>query len=208
MTILFDLDGTLIDSTDAILEGFKVAYESFGEITPDSEKIKALIGYPLDIMFEELGIKGDKRDYVEVYKQHYRIVSRAKTTLLPLAREAIEMASRFATLGIVTTKTASYSQKLLEYMGVMHHFDTLIGRENVQNPKPHAEPIHKAIKHLGALYESTWMVGDTLLDIHSAKDAGIKSIGVLCGYGKRRDLEKHTKYIANNAFEAVKLINF
>ncbi len=187
-TILFDLDGTLIDSTDAILEGFEVAYETFGEVAPDC-------------------VRGDKWDYVDAYKKHYRIISRSKTTLLPLAHEAIEEAARFATLGIVTTKTAMYSRELLEHMGVMHHFDVLIGREDVQNPKPHAEPIHKAIKHLDASYESTWMIGDTLLDLHSAKNAGIQSVGVLCGYGKKIELSKHTKYIAHNALEAVKLIN-
>jgi len=157
-------------------------------------------------MFERLGIKGDKWEYVDAYKKHYRIISRAKTTLLPLAREAIEEAARFAQLGIVTTKTALYSKELLEHMDVMHHFDVLIGKENVENPKPHAEPIHKAIKYLDASYESTWMIGDTLLDIHSAKNAGIKSVGVLCGYGKKYDLEKHTKYLAHNALDAVRLI--
>jgi phosphoglycolate phosphatase len=207
MTILFDLDGTLIDSTDAILEGFEVAYDTFGEISPDSQDIKDLIGYPLDIMFEELGCKGDKWDYVDAYKKHYRIISRAKTTLLPLAREAVEEAARFAKLGIVTTKTARYSEELLEHMDIMHHFDVLIGRESVNNPKPHAEPIHEAIKHLDASYESTWMIGDTLLDLDSAKNAGIKSVGVLCGYGKKVDLEKRTKYITDNALDAVKLIN-
>ena len=207
MTILFDLDGTLIDSTDAILEGFEVAYDTFGEISPDSQDIKDLIGYPLDIMFEELGCKGDKWDYVDAYKKHYRIISRAKTTLLPLAREAVEEAARFAKLGIVTTKTARYSEELLEHMDIMHHFDVLIGRESVKNPKPHAEPIHEAIKHLDASYESTWMIGDTLLDLDSAKNAGIKSVGVLCGYGKKVDLEKRTKYITDNALDAVKLIN-
>ena len=206
MTILFDLDGTLIDSTDAILEGFEVAYETFGELTPDSQEIKSLIGYPLEEMFEKLGCKGNKWDYVDAYKKHYRIISRSKTTLLPLAEEAIENASKFAKLGIVTTKTASYSEELLEHMGIMKYFDVLIGRESVENPKPHPEPIHKAIKQLDASYESTWMIGDTLLDIHSAKNAGVKSIGVLCGYGKRTDLEKEANYIANNAFDAIKLI--
>jgi phosphoglycolate phosphatase len=206
MTILFDLDGTLIDSTDAILEGFEVAYETFGELTPDSQNIKSLIGYPLEDMFVKLGCKGNKWDYVDAYKKHYRIISRAKTTLLPLAKEAIENASKFAQLGIVTTKTASYSKELLEYMGIMQYFDVLIGRESVKNPKPHAEPIHKAIKEMDASYESTWMIGDTLLDIHSAKNAGVKSVGVLCGYGNRIDLEKEANYIADNAFDAVKLI--
>jgi len=206
MTILFDLDGTLIDSTDAILEGFEVAYETFGELAPDSQDIKSLIGYPLEDMFEKLGCKGDKWDYVDAYKKHYRIISRAKTTLLPLAREAIENASKIAQLGIVTTKTASYSEELLEHIGIMKYFDVLIGRESVKNPKPHAEPIHKAIKLMDASYESTWMIGDTLLDIYSAKNAGVKSVGVLCGYGKRIDLEKEANYIADNAFDAIKFI--
>ena len=207
MTILFDLDGTLIDSTDAILESFKVAYETLGDIPPAQVDIKSLIGYPLDVMFEDLGIKNDKWLYVEAYKKHYRIISRSQTTLLPLAREAIEEASKFARLGIVTTKTAQYSRELLEHMDIMRYFDVLIGRESVENPKPHAEPIHKAIKELDADYASTWMIGDTLLDINSAKNAGIRSVGVLCGYGTKADLEANTTFIADNTFDAIKLIN-
>ena len=207
MTILFDLDGTLIDSTDAILESFEVAYEAFGEATPEAEDIKSLIGYPLDIMFNKLGARGDIQHYIDAYKEHYRMISGLKTTLLPLAREAIEEAARFAKLGIVTTKTSIYSKELLEYMEIMHHFDVLIGRDCVQHPKPHPEPIHKAIKSLDASYESTWMIGDTILDLNSAASAGVKSVGVLCGYGKRDDLIKHTKFIVDNSFDAVNLIS-
>ncbi len=206
MTILFDLDGTLIDSTEAILESFEVAYDTFGELSPNSDEIKSLIGYPLDVMFERLGIKGDKWGYVDAYKSHYRIISRAKTNLLPLAKEAIINASRFATLGIVTTKTARYSKELLEYMEVMHHFDVLIGRENVQNPKPHAEPILEAMKQLESDENSTWMIGDTILDLHSARNAGIKSIGVTCGYGDKKELQNYTNHIVTDTHEAVKLI--
>jgi len=207
MTILFDLDGTLIDSTDAILESFEVAYEAFGEAAPETEDIKSLIGYPLDIMLAKLGVKGDTQCYIDAYKKHYRMISGSKTTLLPLAREAIEEAARFAKLGIVTTKTSMYSKELLEQMDVMHYFDVLIGRDCVQNPKPHPEPIHKAMKSLDASYESAWMIGDTILDLNSATSAGIKSVGVLCGYGKKIDLLKHTEFIEDNSFDAVKLIN-
>jgi len=74
-TILFDLDGTLIDSTEVILESFEVSFR---------EKIQPII---------------------QSYKKHYRTISREKTTLLPYAREALEEAKEFAILGIVTTKT-------------------------------------------------------------------------------------------------------
>ena len=206
MTILFDLDGTLIDSTDAILEGFEVAYKTFGEEVPAKENIKSLIGYPLDDMFKRLGCTRNEWDYVDAYKKHYRIISREKTELLPFAREAIEEASKFATLGIVTTKTGKYSEELLNHMEIMDYFQVLIGRENVENPKPHAEPILKAINDLKSFKDSTWMVGDTILDLHSAQNAEIKSIGVTCGYGTEKELQKYTNYVVSNTYEAVKLI--
>jgi len=205
-TILFDLDGTLIDSTDAIIESFQIAYDTFCEPVPNAEKIKSLIGHPLEVMFNELGIKGNVWEYVDAYKGHYRVISKAKTFLLPLCLEALDEASKIATLGIVTTKTAKYSEELLEHMDIMKYFDVLIGRESVENPKPHAEPILKAMKHLDARVESTWMIGDTILDLHSAKNAGVRSVGVLCGYGSREDLLRETSLVVNDALEAVKLI--
>ncbi|MDD2384493.1 MAG: HAD family hydrolase [Sulfurospirillaceae bacterium] len=206
-TILFDLDGTLIDSTEAIIESFGVAYDTFTRLTPAEDEIKKLIGHPLDMMFTMLGVQYKEVDsYVSAYKGHYRLISRAKTTLLPLAKEAIKQASCIANLGIVTTKTAQYSEELLEHLGVMQYFDVLIGRESVDNPKPHPEPILKALKHLKADATRTWMVGDTPMDLISAKEAGVIGIGVLCGYSQKSDLEEHSRHIVHNALEAVQLI--
>ena len=206
-TILFDLDGTLIDSTDAIIESFGVAYETFGRAVPDDEQIKKLIGHPLDAMFMMLGIDPvEANDYVMAYKGHYRLISRKKTTLLPLAFEALKHASKIATLGVVTTKTALYSEELLEHLGVMHHFKVLIGRESVTHPKPHPEPIQKALLALNADPAQTWMIGDTPMDLISAKEAGVKGIGVLCGYSTKYELQKHTSFVVHDALDAVKVI--
>jgi len=206
-TILFDLDGTLIDSTEAILESFGVAFETFGKSVPDDEAIKKLIGHPLDVMFNLLGIDTLKTyDYVAAYKEHYRLISRQKTALLPLASEAIHQASKIATLGIVTTKTSRYSEELLEHLGVMHHFKVLIGRENVTYPKPHPEPIQKALLALKADSMQTWMIGDTPMDLICAQEAGVRGIGVLCGYGSKEDLQKYTSLIVRDSLDAVKLI--
>ena len=206
-TILFDLDGTLIDSTDAILESFGVAYETFGRAIPEGDEIKKLIGHPLDLMFVMLGVDVlEANDYVNAYKDHYRLISRKKTTLLPLALEAIKLASKMATLGIVTTKTAQYSKDLLEHLGVMHHFDVLIGRESVTHPKPHPEPIQKALQALNADPAQTWMIGDTPMDLICAKDAGVKGIGVLCGYSNQYELQKHTSFVVHDTLDAVKII--
>ena len=207
MIILFDLDGTLIDSTEAILESFQVAYEKHGKQSPHSDLIKAEIGHPLDHMFATLGIEEEKVwDYVAAYKDHYRMISCQKTVLLPEAREAVELASQHATLGVVTTKTAKYSIELLEHLGLMHHFEVLIGREDVQNPKPHPEPIQKALLALPKATKGVWMVGDTCMDMLSAKEANVTGIGVTCGYADVENLIKCTEHIHPSALDAVRFI--
>ena len=205
--ILFDLDGTLIDSTDAILHCFFKSFKESRYKLPNKEEIKSLIGYPLDVMYHKLGIdEKEIWDFVDRYKQCYRKISTSMTTLLPSAIESLELASKYARLGIVTTKTARYSKILLEYMNVMKYFEVLIGREDVTNPKPHHEPIIKALNFMNTPYhKDIYMIGDTILDLQSAKNANIKGIGVLSGYGKEEELKQYTNLIARDAYEGVKL---
>ena len=205
--ILFDLDGTLIDSTEAILESFAVAFRSFGDEVPDDDLIKAEIGHPLDSMFTTLGVdEASVWEYVDAYKMHYRNISCLKTALLDDAKEAVALASHIATLGVVTTKTAKYSIELLEHMGLMHYFDVLIGREDVTYPKPNPEPIQKALAKLPSDTDSVWMIGDTCMDMLAAKSANIGAAGVTCGYGTDESLAKCTDNIYQNALQAVQFI--
>ncbi len=206
-TILFDLDGTLIDSTEAILESFEVALGQFGDVAPDEEAIKAQIGHPLDVMFRTLGVPQERVwAHVDAYKAHYRQISCQKTVLLPYATEAIALAKAHARLGIVTTKTALYSKEMLTYMGVMEHFEVLIGREDVTHPKPHPEPIYKALDAMGASATSAYMIGDTPMDMEAAKAAEVLPVGVSCGYAEETTLCQYTPNVFQNAYEAVKFI--
>ena len=207
MIILFDLDGTLIDSTDAIVSTFHHSFDVHDFEHPADEEIMALIGYPLDIMYSELGVADDKVwDFVATYKEEYRKISTQKTLLLENAREAVVHANEFATLGIVTTKTGRYSKILMQHFELMHYFKVLIGREDVQKPKPDAEPILKALEMLEVDNKEIWMIGDTKLDLISAKNAGVNSIGVLSGYDKHETLKNHTNVIFKDALEAVKYL--
>lgn len=206
-TILFDLDGTLIDSTEAIYEGFGVAFEKRQRAVPARERVVELIGYTLEEMFGRLGVeRGEVDSYVAAYKAHYRLISKQKTVLLPRAREAIERASEVATLGVVTTKTGRFSRELLEHMGLLHHFKSLVGREDVTHAKPHPEPILKAMRELGASAPLAWMIGDTPLDILAAQEAGVQAVALKSGYAAEDLLRKYTSTIVNDAFEAVCLI--
>ena len=202
--ILFDLDGTLIDSTEAILESFRAVYKTLELPAPDEALVTALIGHTLDDMFAHLGIPDRQIDTcIEIYRKHYRPVSLTKTALLPGAREAVEAAASFAHLGIVTTKTGRYSVELMKHLGLMKHFDVLIGREDVHRPKPHPEPIRKALETLPETTGNTYMIGDTCLDMDAARAAGVVGMGVLCGYGTTETLEKCAEILVEDAREAV-----
>lgn len=208
--ILFDLDGTLIDSTDAIVSTF---YHSFKELNFDfqgnDEDIKSLIGYPLDIMYKELGVPEDKAwDFVDAYKNRYRVISKEKTTLLENAFEAVKLASQFARVSVVTTKTRMYTMPLLEHFDIAQFFEIVTGRENVQNPKPHPEPILITLEQMNydKNKDSVWMIGDTKLDLIAANEANINSIGVLCGYGNEKDLREYTDFVELDALSAIEYL--
>ena len=207
-TILFDLDGTLIDSTEAIVSSFYDVFEKFGFCKPNSDQITRYIGYTLEDMF--LNLEVEERyiaECVKEYKKSYRERFLGMTKLLPLANEAIELAFSFARLGIVTTKTGRYSRELLEHLGVMSYFEVLIGREDVVYPKPHKEPVEKALRQMSASKKGSWMIGDTVLDLLSAQNASISSIAVLSGYGKKEELQKYTSMIVDDSLSAMLLLN-
>lgn len=208
LAILFDLDGTLIDSTEAILESFhhSLGVHGLGLNVTDT-MITEQIGHPLSAMFEAVGIPYELNEaHILSYKRHYRTIACDKTVLLPNAREAIEEAGKIARLGIVTTKTAEYSREILEHLGVMHHFETLIGFEHVDNLKPHPEPIWKAMEEMQLDGMSVWMIGDTRLDIEASLRAGIECVAVSTGYDNKEQLQTLTDIIKSDALEAVRYI--
>ncbi|EAK5005367.1 HAD family hydrolase [Campylobacter jejuni] len=206
-TILFDLDGTLIDSTDAILNSFQGAFKALGLTSKNNEEIKNLIGYPLEQMFRML--YPDKvnlsKEFVLAYREIYAQIYLEQTTLLPKAKEALELGSEIADLGIVTTKGGKFTPILLDYLRVKKFFKTLITFEDVTNPKPSSEPIILALKGLNKTQENAYMIGDTILDIQAAISANITPLALTCGYGNENELKAHSMVFLN-AYEAVNYI--
>ncbi|MFY4765301.1 HAD family hydrolase [Campylobacter sp. GB48] len=206
-TILFDLDGTLIDSTSAILDGFDAAFKAFGEPLRDYEAIKALIGFPLDAAFEKLGVPKEKTSgYINAYRSIYQKIYIKQTSLLSLAKESVYEASLFADLAVVTTKSSKFSKPLLDHLGIGEYFKVIIGRDDVTYPKPNAESILLALEKLSKSKENAFMIGDTHLDIQAACNAGIKPIAVSSGYESKESLAKFKIPLFENTYEAVKHI--
>ncbi|AXP08839.1 HAD family hydrolase [Campylobacter hepaticus] len=206
-TILFDLDGTLIDSTNAILNSFQGALKTLGLHSKNNEEIKNLIGYPLEEMFKML-YKHEthlSKDFVLAYAEVYKQIYLEQTALLPKVKQGLELAYEMADLGIVTTKGGRFTPILLEYLGIKPYFKVLISLEDVTHPKPHAEPIILALKRLNKTQKNAYMIGDTLLDIQAAIAANITPLALSCGYGKNDELKAYSK-VFSSAYEAIKYI--
>ena len=143
---------------------------------------------------------------IDLFKS--KIISKEQTTLLEDAYEALELASEIARVSVVTTKTRMYTMPLLEHFNIAQFFEIVTGRENVQNPKPHPEPILITLEQMNYNkdIDTVWMIGDTKLDLIAAKQANVNSIGVLCGYGEKEELKEYTEYIKDNSLSAVRFI--
>lgn len=207
--ILFDLDGTLIDSTEAILKSFDESFKYFKLKKVEHDFLKALIGYSLEDIFLKSAVDTKIiKDIVRLYKKEYKKIFLQSTTLLPGAKEAIKEAASFADICVVTTKGRENSQLILEKLKVLKYFKFVIGREDVSKPKPDPEGIELALFKLKANKNSSFMIGDTALDIKAAKSAGIHPIGLSCGY----DLDIHKQEVniffdANKAVFYIKSLN-
>ena len=211
-TILFDLDGTLIDSTAAILTGFDTAFKLHNKKTPDHEAVKSLIGHPLDVMFAELGAPDHLiQNFIDAYKSCYKQIYLDQTVLLRFAKEAVELAASIADVGVVTTKTSKFSLNLLNHLEIKQSIKVVIGRDDVTHPKPDPEPINLALVRLGKDSDecraSAFMIGDTCMDMGAAKAAKVNGIALLCGYSDMQTLRTCSQHIFENPLETLPLMH-
>lgn len=176
-TILFDLDGTLIDTNELITASFKYTFERFQMDFADEEIIE-FNGPPLIETFKRIDpVRAD--EMVAVYRTYNLEVHDEYVKIFPNVQETLEaLRAKNMKLGVVTTKMSPGAERGLEKTGIAEYFDTVVTLSQVSHPKPHPEPVIKAMKQLDALNTSTIMVGDNSHDIEAGKNAGVRTAGV------------------------------
>ena len=180
--IIFDLDGTLVDGREAIRENFHLALRKFGLPQVENERIDAMIGMPLVEMFERTLSPPNKHlapKLVDVYAERYMETGHVGTTLLsgviPVLQELKKDGFKLA---VATSKRNDPVRPLLERIELYKYFDLVTGlREGMKN-KPHPDMIRYIMKELNAEPRKTVMVGDTPLDVITARNSGINVIAV------------------------------
>jgi HAD superfamily hydrolase (TIGR01549 family) len=195
--IFFDLDGTLIDTDDAVLETLASRLERFSGLFPEGNPRRFLrhamlaAEGPVNRVVTLLDVVGLDDNLFSMGDRLRRLRGLAVQGRFIAVDGVIEMIHALSGnyhLGIITTRSRRDASVFLQQFGLGGLFQVVVTREDTWRLKPHPEPIHYAIGLLGLSATECAMVGDTAVDIISAKEAGSYAIGVLCGFGEREDL--------------------
>jgi phosphoglycolate phosphatase len=176
--VVFDLDGTLSDSREAIVRTFEAACLDHGVPAPQDKAVADMIGLPLVHMFETLTV-GPIAPLVQTYKDRYVEFDRRHTRLFPGILELLEGLDTLK--AVATSKMQLGAERSLERAGITAHFDQIIGHDAVPNPKPHPDMLLEVLRRAGVSRDDAVMVGDTTFDMDMADAAGVRGIGVSWG---------------------------
>lgn len=188
--IVFDLDGTLIDSSDGVVEAVNYSLRQMGESEQPPDKIKSFIGYPLSQMYPTFS----KLPVEELYR-HFQVKAAetvvASTCLLPGVESTLDKLRdtgyRFA---IASTKIKRHIEGIVDKFGWADLVTTYAGGDEVENVKPDPEILRLVLKRMDALPGETIVVGDTINDILAAQAVPMMVVAVESPYGGRDEIVK------------------
>ena len=188
--ILFDLDGTLTDSGEGIINCAILALEHFCLPVPTREEMRVFVGPPLHETFMKFGVPADKTDEaIQVYRSRYIPIGAFENTPYPGIRELLEsLKAEGHKLYVATSKPESMSIKILEHFDLAKYFDQICGA-TMDTSRSSKEAVIEYLLHQNGRSDNMVMVGDTKFDIIGAKAHGIPGIGVSWGYGTVADME-------------------
>jgi phosphoglycolate phosphatase len=210
-TVIFDLDGVLIDSGIDIVNAVNFTLQSLGRSTLPFEQVIRYIGPGMaDIWRQCLGADAEQllNTALPIYKARYSEYCAVETTFYPGIPETLSrLKARGMTLAVATNKLESCTRRILEGLDLARYFDTVVGAESLQRLKPDPEAVQLVLARLGASPETTVFVGDASTDIQAAKAARTISCGVTYGFGSRQEIiEAHPDFMIDRAEELSPLI--
>jgi len=190
--VCFDLDGTLVESKNTILESTKAALDQLKiSYRIDEDVFTNMIGMHFVDIFERMQIEvTDFEKFITIYKAFY-FDFMDSSYLYPGVEETLRyLNERQVKVSLLTTKVQEQAEKIIDHFNLRPSFAYLMGRRDRLAHKPSPEPLIYICNELDIKVSETLIVGDTELDIQCGKSAGSKSCGVLFGYRTKDQLEK------------------
>lgn len=190
--ILFDLDGTITDSSPGIINSYLHSLEKTGLAENDINRLKSYIGSPLRAYYTErhnMNVN-DSDTAVKHFREHYSVTGIFENNVYPGMGELIEKLHRSGfKLFIATSKPLQFAITVLDHFNLKEYFISIHGSDMSADNKPKDKLIADALLMNGLIKNESIMIGDRYHDINGAKLNGIDSIAVTYGYGSRGELE-------------------
>ena len=189
--VLFDLDGTLIDSIELILNSARYAFTSLDRMCPSDSEWLTGVGIPLPTMFRRYA--RDEAD-LEVLIRAYREYQMANHDRLVRCYDAVadaltELQQRGHQIGVVTSKSDALAMRGLATSGILGFMDVIVGCDSSTRHKPDPEPVRLALEQLGREPHEAVFVGDSVHDMEAGNAAGVITIAALWGPFDRQTLQ-------------------
>ena len=208
-TILFDLDGTLTDSGEGIMNCARLALNTTGIPIPDDKTMRTVVGPPLEVSFARFGMKAeDIPNAIEVFRRRYTAVGKYENFPYPGIHELLKkLKAQGHTLCVATSKPEVMALDIMNHFELASYFEMIAGATLDRKRITKEDVITYLLNAMGNP-ENLLMVGDTQYDVIGARAHGIATIGVTWGYGEEETIrDAGAAAIAHNMEELFILLN-
>jgi pyrophosphatase PpaX len=205
--ILFDLDGTVINTNELIFQSFEYALENVLHTTISRDILRTTFGKPLAQIMEEMG--GNQAQELRKAFVDYSIAHETDIYLFPHVEDALkELKARNIGTAVVTSRLYRSALRDLHQFELEKYFDVFITPEATEKHKPNPEPALKALELLGIKPQEAIMVGDSGLDLLCGKQAGCKTAAVRYSLFPEEELAQHQPdYMLDSLLDLLPLVN-
>lgn len=190
MNIIFDLDGTISDSSEGVFANFREVFSRYGVPDMPDEELKKYIGPPTE---ESLArhIPNEKLDEaVETYRKIYKEKNINKNKMYPnMDKLLVYLKSKGHKLYVATTKEIKAAKEILTNFGIMKYYDAVYGADPTNNVFTKTDVLNRLFEQTNAQKDDSIMIGDTLYDVEGAENVGIKVAVVLYGFSPKENFE-------------------
>ena len=209
--LIFDLDGTLIDSKLDLAHSVNATRAHLGLGPLDNECVYSYVGNGAQVLIRKaLGpeytdeqVEAALKYFLGYYREHMLDY----TTLYPGVRECLDrLREEGVQMAVLTNKPVRFSSDILRGLGVFDHFLRVYGGNSFEQKKPHPMGVEKLLEESGVPRERTLMVGDSGVDIRTARNAGIRACGVTYGFQPETFAEEAPDFLVDTAAELAELV--
>lgn len=207
--VLFDLDGTLTDSGEGIINCAAMTLERFGLPVPPREEMRVFVGPPLGDTFIKFGIPAERtQEAIDIFRSRYVPIGKFENYPYPGIRELLEaLKAQGHSLYVATSKPEETAMEVLQHFDLAKYFDRICGATFDGSRVSKSDVIAFLLEQIGRS-DNIVMVGDTAFDVAGAAAHGIPTIGVSWGYGEVKDMvEAGAAAICENTDELLQLLN-